>query len=127
MFDIQQISNFGRAFLVTPCLFNFVSTFDQKSQTEYFYILETTRKLLKEQNLLKNNGIFNLHAIRVRFNVDGQEGDSDSIAPRDPDDPLAVEVVLVGLRMLRRTELAGSGSQEAAAAGDSFKVNFQKS
>ncbi len=63
----------------------------------------------------------------MRFNVDGQEGDSDSIAPRDPDDPLAVEVVLVGLRMLGRTELAGSGSQEAATAGDSFKVNFQKS
>ncbi len=62
----------------------------------------------------------------MRFNVDGQEGDPDSIAPRDPDDPLAVEVVLVGLRMLRRTELAGSGSQEATAAGDSFKVNFEK-
>jgi hypothetical protein len=60
----------------------------------------------------------------MRFDVQRQKHDPDSVPPRHPDDPLAVQVVLIGLRMPRRRELAGRRGQEAAATGNPFSRYF---
>lgn len=49
------------------------------------------------------------HTVVVGFDVDGEEDDLDPVTAGDPDHPLAVKIVLVRLRVLRRGEFAGRG------------------